>query len=115
VKAVQADTPSSSPFIEQWLADSRRALRELPSGLSTEELSQQLVLRQVRHLEHYPSVHRRMHEGHLRVRAWFYDIRDATLLEWDEAHHAFLPVGAYEAAEGEEAQPGSEEPPGLSH
>ncbi|HYO55639.1 bifunctional SulP family inorganic anion transporter/carbonic anhydrase [Archangium sp.] len=115
VKAVQADTPSGSPFIDQWLADSRRALRELPSGLSAEELSQQLVLRQVRHLERYPSVHRRMHEDHLRVRAWFYDIRNATLLEWDEAHHAFMPVGAHEAEESEEAQTGGEEPPGLSH
>jgi carbonic anhydrase len=115
VRAVQVETPSGSPFIDQWLEDSRRALRELPSGLSAEELSQRLVLRQVEHLKSYPSVRRRMQEGHLRVHAWFYDIRNTALLEWDEAHQAFAPVGADEAEEGEEAQPGHEEPPGLTH
>ena len=83
--------------VRSWLADSAAALR---AGESATEVfdpavaapGQRHVLAQVARLRGYPGVARRVREGSLRLRAWFYEVHTGLVLAHRPDGDVFLPL-----------------------
>lgn len=95
---LRPDALSEAPdAVRRWLADSAAALR---AGEPAAEVfdpavagpGQRHVLAQVARLRHYPGVARRVREGALRLRAWFYEVHTGLVLAHRPDDDVFLPL-----------------------
>jgi carbonic anhydrase len=51
-------------------------------------------VRQLENLRRFPLVRERLAKGELELHAWFYDVGQAEVFEWDEVKEAFTVMGA---------------------
>ena len=85
-----------SPQLMSWLRHGDISLRHLEEGVRKSPhlerhnvLSQLNVLEQLNHLKTYTAVKKRLEAGSLRIHAWWFDIREADVYEFDEDHQRF--------------------------
>ena len=79
---------------------------------SVDEAAKLVVRRQLEHLRAYPVVTERLARGELSISGWFYDVEQADVLEWNEAHGSWAPLG--ERRPGESLVPPPETPDSVS-
>jgi carbonic anhydrase len=91
------DKETPPPHIRSWLTHGQGALRRLRDGARMNadlelhnHLSQLNVLEQLDHLRTYPAVRVRLKERRLRLHAWWFDIREAEVLAYDEHAGRFM-------------------------
>jgi carbonic anhydrase len=83
------------PSLVKWLkaADPirKRLKKKTASPRQVAELN---AVIQLENLKTYPLVKERLAEGHLRLHAWYYNIGDAELEEWDETQNIYVTIGS---------------------
>jgi carbonic anhydrase len=91
--------PPASPNLADWLDAASTVLNrpDLPT-LDPElsplnRLSQLSVLQQVENLATYPSVRERLAAGELRIHAWWFDLAEAEVLEFQPESGQFTVIG----------------------
>jgi len=93
-----------TPHLYSWLGHAEPALRAVQSGARMpaelplhNHLSQFNVLRQLDHLRTYPRIEERLQAGRLRLHAWWFDIAQAEILNYDEGARRFVVLDEAEA------------------
>jgi len=93
------------PIVKSWLRNGHTALsivrhRESApdEAAALEELIEENVLQQMRHLETHPSVAGRLAKGALALSGWVYDIAHGAVRIYNEEQRKFLPVTARDRA-----------------
>jgi len=96
---------SSLPIVKSWLRNGEAAFSIVRSRntapdehAALDQLIEENVLLQVRHLQTHPSVAGRMAQGSLALSGWVYDIGHGKVRIYDEAQRKFLPVTPHEQA-----------------
>ncbi|MEO7163382.1 MAG: carbonic anhydrase [Bdellovibrionia bacterium] len=89
-------TNPGAPNLSSWLRHGKISLRELDAGnlLGSHlerhnQLSQLNVLEQLDHLKTYPIVSERLSKGLLRLHAWWFDIKEADVYEYEPGEDRF--------------------------
>ena len=85
-----------SPNLLGWLRHSKGSRQKLKEGVTLDshlerhnQLSQLNVLEQIDHLKTYPVVADRLKDGSLTLHAWWFDIKEADVYEFDWAQEKF--------------------------
>jgi carbonic anhydrase len=93
-----------APHLYSWLRHAEAPLKRVKDGermnaqLSLHNhLSQFNVLHQLAHLRTYPFVRERIAAGKLRLHAWYFDIAQAEVQNYDERTKRFVPIDEAEA------------------
>lgn len=93
-----------APHLHAWLRHAEGALREVREGARMKadlalhnHVSQFNVLRQLEHLRTYPVVREPLETGRLRLHAWWFDIAQAEVLNYDEREQRFTIIDEAEA------------------
>ncbi len=95
VKAVKSGhVPDELPTLQRWLNQIPAACGDLSAHAEVDDAARAIVVRQLANLRRFPLVEERIQRGELELHAWFYDVGQAELFEWDEARQAFLVMGA---------------------
>jgi carbonic anhydrase len=90
VKAIKAhQVPPDSASLEQWLASIRFASGDLSHHQELDDAARAVTVRQLENLRKFPAVREALANDRLRLMAWFYDVGQAELYEWDEATQTF--------------------------
>ncbi len=94
---VRGQTPVGAPNLSSWLRHGLDSLKKLGPNAAVgkdlerhNQLSQINVLEQINHLKTYPLVQERMKEGKLRLHAWWFDIKEADVYEYDLSVNQFI-------------------------
>ncbi|MGP4086481.1 carbonic anhydrase [Streptomyces sp. KR55] len=86
---VRGDDLSAVPAVREWLGHAAG----LPAGAQDDplvaEAVQHHVLAQVLRLKSYPCVQPRLHDGRLRVHAWFYEVHTGGVLAYRAESDSF--------------------------
>ncbi len=92
------EVPSELGALRSWLDESevRDLCGNLPSSFPQDDAARINALIQLDHLRTYPIVRERLHDGSLRLDAWFFDIGTGELEEWDAAAEAWLTLRSEE-------------------
>lgn len=99
VKAVKSGhVPDELPVLQRWLCQIPAACGDLSAHAEIDDAARAIVVRQLDNLRRFPLVQERIDRGELELHAWFYDVGQAELFEWDEARQAFLVMGAHGAS-----------------
>lgn len=83
-----------SPGLKSWIADIRSQMI-LDEKLPLEQIARMNVLNQVANLKTYPIVQEKLANHSLNLHAWYFDLDQNLMYEWDERDSAFkalLPV-----------------------
>jgi carbonic anhydrase len=87
------------PTVRSWLKNAHAALsvaetlhERMPEGDLLEELTEQNVLLQMRHLRTHPSVAAAMAAGELTLSGWIYEIGQGVVRVAAEGSHTFKPL-----------------------
>ena len=90
------DALTEAPNLKSWLRHGKGALKKLKNSSTLgnqltlhNQVSQLNVLEQLDHLKTYPVVQKRLAEGSLRMHAWWFDIREADVYEYDHDEKKF--------------------------
>jgi carbonic anhydrase len=90
------ESPADAPNLKSWLRHGKGAVKRLKSGETMgahlalhNQVSQLNVLEQIEHLKTYPIVQQRLGEGRLRMHAWWFDIKEADVYEYDQDEKKF--------------------------
>jgi carbonic anhydrase len=90
VKAIKTQhLPPDSASLEQWLASIRFASGDLSHHHELDDAARAVTVRQLENLRKFPAVRDALASDRLRLMAWFYDVGQAELYEWDEATQKF--------------------------
>ena len=90
VKAVKSGhVPPEFASLEQWLAHVGVATGDLSHHHDVDEAARSVTVRQLDNLRQFPAVREHLADGRLRLMAWFYDVGQAELYEWDESSQRF--------------------------
>ncbi len=96
VKAVKSGhVPDELPTLQRWLAEIPAACGDLSEHAGMDDAARAVVVRQLDNLRRFPLVRERIESGELELHAWFYDVGQAELFEWDEARGAFAVMGGH--------------------
>ena len=92
------------PHLYSWLRHAEGALKKIQEGgrMNAElslhnHLSQLNVLHQLEHLRTYPFIRERVAAGKLRLHAWWFDIAQAEVQNYDERQKRFVVIDEAEA------------------
>ena len=80
------------PHIVTWLKQLEELRPKLSSGCSVREAVEVNVIQQIENLKSYPIVREKLLQGHLRIHAWYYDIGETEVEEWNESERSFSPI-----------------------
>lgn len=90
VKAIKSGhVPPEFASLEQWLAHVGVASGDLSHHRELDDAARAVTVRQLDNLRQFPAVREHLADGRLRLMAWFYDVGQAELYEWDEAAQGF--------------------------
>jgi carbonic anhydrase len=90
VKAVKSGhVPPEFASLEQWLGHVGVATGDLSHHHDVDEAARSVTVRQLENLRQFPAVREHLADGRLRLMAWFYDVGQAELYEWDEHTQSF--------------------------
>jgi carbonic anhydrase len=84
------------PSLVRWLGVARNVQKQLPKDASIKQAAELNSLLQLENLKTYPVVRERISSGELKLYAWFYDIGEAELEEWDSNQRLFVRIGSKE-------------------
>jgi carbonic anhydrase len=95
VQAVKSgQVPDQLPTLGRWLAQIPAASGDLSAHDHVDDATRAVTVRQLENLRQFPLVRERLEKGELALHAWFYDVGQAELFEWDEVKQAFTVMGA---------------------
>jgi carbonic anhydrase len=95
IKAIKSGSvPPEFPTLQRWFAEIEPASGDLSAFDDVDDAARTVTVRQLANLRRFPSVRDKLENGTLRLYAWFYDVGEAELFEWDEASQAFAVLGA---------------------
>lgn len=87
---------ADAPNLNSWLRHGKGAMKMLKNGATIgnhlalhNQVSQLNVLEQIEHLKTHPIVQKRLAEGSLRMHAWWFDIKEADVYEYDHDEKKF--------------------------
>lgn len=90
VKAVQSGkVPDELHTLKRWFAEIPAACGDLAGHEEVDDATRAVIVRQLDNLRQFPVVRDRIEKGELELHAWFYDVGQAELFEWNEAAKAF--------------------------
>lgn len=96
VKAIKSGhVPEGLASLEQWLAQVKTASGDLSGHEDLDDAARAVTVRQLANLREFPAVREQLASGELRLMAWFYDVGQAELFEWDEARESFGVLGEH--------------------
>ena len=100
VKAVKSgQVPDELASLKRWLAAAPAAAGDLSAFDDFDAAARAVTVRQVQNIRQYRLVRERLEKNDLRISAWFYDVSQAELFEWDDAAQSFVVLGKDDAAE----------------
>ena len=89
-------TNPGAPAVDCWLQHAQGSLKQLETGATLgnhlerhNQLSQLNVLHQLEHLKTYPLVRERLASGQLRLHGWYFDIKEASVYEYEPSEDRF--------------------------
>ncbi len=101
---IQDRNTVQAPNLRSWLRHGDPALDLLRSGVTLDpslaehnQLSQLNVLLQIKHVQSYPAVRKRIEEGSLGVHGWWFDIAKADVYSYDDELKRFILIDEEEA------------------
>ena len=98
---VQGRDQVGAPHLKAWLRHGEPALNRAPlekGKLSRhDEVSQLNVLQQIEHLKTYPIIQKQLAAGKVSVHAWWFELRNADVYAFDEAHKKFVLIDEAQA------------------
>ncbi len=83
---------SQFPSLTLWLEIARDLKNHLPAQATPEEAAELNAVLQLENLKTYPIIQERLASGKLRIDAWYYNIGESELLQWDETKKLFSQV-----------------------
>ncbi|MEV3987676.1 carbonic anhydrase [Streptomyces sp. NPDC049837] len=86
---VRGDDLSAVPAVRDWLGHAGGPPAGAPDDPLVAEAVQHHVLAQVLRLKSYPCVETRLHDGRLRVHAWFYEVHTGGVLAYRAESDSF--------------------------
>lgn len=90
IKAIKTQhVPEGFASLEQWLAGVGPASGDLSGFHDVDDAARAVTVHQLANLREFPAVKEHLADGRLRLMAWFYDVGQADLFEWDEGKQAF--------------------------
>ena len=100
VKAVKSGhVPDELPTLQRWLAQIPHACGDLSCHAEIDDAARAVVVRQLDNLRRFPLVRDRIERRELELHAWFYDVGQAELFEYDETTQAFGIMGGHRLSE----------------
>ena len=108
VQAVRSGhVPEELSSLKRWLAEIQHAAGDLSGYDDPGDAARAVTVRQLDNLLQFPLVRERLEKGELELHAWFYDVGQAELFEWERDKQAFTVLGGRGAPEAPPpAQPG---------
>jgi carbonic anhydrase len=100
VKAAKSrQVPDEMQSLKRWLAAIPAACGDLSGHADYDDAARAVVVRQLENLRRFPLVRERIEKGEIELHAWFYDVGQAELFEWNEGTQAFEVLGGVRASE----------------
>lgn len=96
--ALNPDALTDLPDVHDWIDHSRAAVeavkaRKGHAGIEDlNDVIEENVLMQIRHLKTHPAVAARIAAGDISLHGWVYDIESGDVRAYDEGQNAFIPV-----------------------
>lgn len=92
IKACQnPDSVSKQPQLASWIKMIRSQLK-LDHPMELDQIARMNVLNQLENIKKYPVVQEKMKKNTLSLHAWFYDLDQNLVFEWDETEISFKPL-----------------------
>lgn len=91
--------PSELATLGKWAEHAARIAGDLSSFEDPDEAARAVTVRQLENLKSYPLVRERIESGALEIHAWFYDLGEVEVFEWDGARGEYVVVGRQRAGE----------------
>jgi carbonic anhydrase len=112
VKAVKSgQVPDELASLKRWLGSIGEAAGDLSAEEDVNDAARAVAVRQLENLRKFSLVRERLSAGAIELHAWFYDVGQAELFEWDEAKQAFEVLGARAASDLPPPPPAPPAPP----
>jgi carbonic anhydrase len=89
----KAENTAKLPSVAKWLNQSRHVRSQLPQNATLKQMAELNSLQQLDNLRGYPSIRRKLEKNEVQLHAWYYNIGEAELEEWDEIKRIFVRVG----------------------
>lgn len=93
LNSLSEELKKSIPSVLQWLECAEGVKARLPKNPSVNQAAQMNAVLQLENLLSFPAVREGISSGKIRLHAWFYDIGESTLLQWDPQKKLFVTVG----------------------
>ncbi|WP_437646330.1 bifunctional SulP family inorganic anion transporter/carbonic anhydrase [Sorangium sp. So ce362] len=101
VKAAKSGhVPDELPTLKRWLVEIPAASGDLSGHADVDDAARAATVRQLDNLRQFPLVRERLASGEIELHAWFYDVGQAELFEWDEAKGAFAVMAGRRESSG---------------
>jgi len=92
IKACQhPDSIAEQPLLTGWINMIRSQLQGIKTA-DQDETARLNVLNQIENLKRYPIVKEKLVNKSLKVHAWFFDLPESLMYEWDEKEKIFKPL-----------------------
>lgn len=85
--------PAELRTLQAWSRHASRIAGDVAHFSTVDEATRAVVRRQIDNLLSYPLVHDKVQKGELHLHAWFYDLGEVELFEWDPARQEFGILG----------------------
>ncbi len=90
MKACQLEHAAfTSPELESWISHIKSQLRNVDAS-DISELARQNLINQIDNLRLYPQVQNKVINGSLKLHAWYYDVEQSVVYEWNSAEGEFV-------------------------
>lgn len=100
VNAVKSGkVPGELSTLNRWFSAIPAACGDLSDHADVNDATRAVVVRQLDNLRRFPVVRERIEKGELELHAWFYDVGQAELFEWNEAAQGFAVLVGHHAPE----------------
>ena len=90
VKAAKSGhVPDELASLQRWLTTAPLAVGDLSAHENLDDAARAITVRQLENIRAYALVRDRLATSELQLHAWFYDVAQAELFEWDAEKNAF--------------------------
>lgn len=89
-----SENEAKYPSLTKWLKSAQSTSKQLKKKSTTlRQVAELNAVMQIESLKTYPLVKERLAQGTLKLHAWYYNIGDAELEEWDETQNLYVTIG----------------------
>jgi carbonic anhydrase len=100
VKAAKSGhVPDELPTLQRWLDEVPASCGDLSGHEDADDAARAVAVRQLENLRQFPLVRERCEAGKLKLFAWFYDVAQAELFEWNEETKSFAVLAGHRLSE----------------